>query len=119
MESLAFVFLATVLVSAILAIVLVFVGFPMSDQLNNLARRIGLMRASPDTRSLGQEHAGEVTQEFSLDGTGERAIGKVVVRGEIWTAEGSPALVGGLQVGDRVRVTYGEKLVVRVVGKAL
>ncbi len=118
-ELLVFLGLAILILSAVMSVLLLFGIVPLIDGLNVLLRKIGLARASPETRASGQEHVGEVTHEFSWDPNVGKATGKVFVKGEIWNAECQPDLVDALPAGTRVRVLYEEDLLVRVLGKAV
>ena len=69
--------------------------------------------ASP-LRVPGQRDHGEVASPFTLDTSGRRATGKVLLHGELWGAQCSPELAMRLSMGTVVRIAYGEGLSVEV-----
>jgi len=104
-------------VLALLAFAAAWLMLPLSDFLNAALRKIGLAGPSPRTRVIGMHKIGKVCEPFAPAPDGKTAIGKVFVKGEIWTAHCETPLARQLLLDDEVEIVYGEELTVTVVSK--
>jgi membrane protein implicated in regulation of membrane protease activity len=115
---LIFAFLLLVAVAlALLALAAAWLALPLSDLLNTALRKIGLAGPSPRTRTIGMHKIGKVSEPFALAHDGRTAVGKVFVKGEIWTAHCDASLARQLARDDEVEIVYDQELTVTVVSK--
>jgi membrane protein implicated in regulation of membrane protease activity len=100
---------------AVLWLVVVLAGAAAGiELLNVILARLGFSRPSPEGRTPGQRHTGEVTTAFRYNAERGCAEGTVRLHGEIWNADCPPAWAEVLRPGTRVTVVYGDDLRVRV-----
>ena len=102
---------------AITVVVAAWLSMPLADAVNMMLRRIGLTGPGRGSRSIGGHGIGLVDEEFRMMPGGDRAEGKLFVKGELWNARCAPAVASTLRRGDEVEFVYNEDLTLTVIEK--
>jgi membrane protein implicated in regulation of membrane protease activity len=93
-------------------------SMPLADVINRALRQIGLAGPQRGSRSVGAQGVGIVDEEFQVSSSGERAEGKILVKGELWNARCPLSVASALKRDDEVEFVYNDDLSVTVLQKA-